>query len=76
MPAKKRPRKSIKLDRVSPDDFLNKNLIYCCEQCSHFCSENQTCTIGYVAKQHLREKQLEKMHLHSHMAFCRFIEID
>ena len=72
----KKVRKSIKLDRVSPKDFLHTNMIYCCEQCSHFNSNNQTCTLGYKTEPHLKKQQLAGFSSHGHMAFCRFAEID
>ncbi len=71
-----RPRRSIKLDRVNPGDFMNMNMVYACEQCSHYNSDTNQCTIGYWPDLHRKEVQLERMRIHSHMAFCRFIEID
>ena len=72
----KRIRKSVKQDRVNPSDFLNYDLTYCCEQCSHFCSKEKSCTIGFPAYLHTKDIQLERFYGHSHMAFCRFLEID
>ncbi|MCJ8275410.1 MAG: hypothetical protein HRT44_01720 [Bdellovibrionales bacterium] len=72
----KRIRRSVKLDRVNPADFRQLNIQYCCEQCSHFCTETQKCTIGFPAYLHTREIQLKRFNSHSHMAFCRFHEID
>ncbi len=72
---KRRPRKSIRLDRVNPQDFAKYEMIFCCEQCSHFDSVNTLCTIGFKA-QHTRERQLELYNLTGAMAFCRFLEID
>ena len=72
----KKIRRSIKLDRVDPVDFLKYNLTYCCEQCSHYSPSQKNCTLGYVANNHLKEEQLKKYNIHGHMAFCRFLEID
>jgi hypothetical protein len=71
-----RPRRSIKLDRVNPTDFMKMNTIYACEQCSHYNEDTAQCTIGYWPELHRKEIQLERMRTHSHMAFCRFLEID
>jgi hypothetical protein len=72
---KKRPRKSIKLDRVDPRDFSRYNLIYSCDQCSHFDSGKRSCTMGFWA-QHTQERQLALYNRTGFMAFCRFLEID
>ena len=72
----KRIRKGIKLDRVSAQDYSQYDFIFACEQCSHFCSESETCTIGYQASQHRRELQMKRFNHTGHMALCRFIEID
>jgi hypothetical protein len=71
----KRPRKSIFLDRINPQDFLKFNFMFCCEQCSHFDSVKIVCTMGYQA-QHQRASQLAKYNLTGKMALCRFMEID
>lgn len=76
MPARKRLKKSIKLDRVDPGDFLNMSLIYCCEQCSHYDAEKKICTMGYPSHLHQQKNQLQRFYSNSHMAFCRFTEID
>ena len=72
----RKPRKSIKLDRVHPADFLKQNMIFCCEQCSHYDPESDSCTIGYQASVHKRDIQMMRFLSNSHMAFCRFLEID
>ncbi len=69
-------RRSIKLDKVNPRDFLRHSLIYACEQCSHFAPEAKSCTLGFLAEIHLREAQLQRYELTGRMAFCRFLEID
>lgn len=72
----KRIRRSVKLDRVSASDFLNYDLTYACEQCSHFSSVDSKCTLGFPAHLHVKEIQLQRFYSHSHMAFCRFLEVD
>lgn len=72
----KKLRKGIKLDRVHPADFLHTNMIYCCEQCSHYDPVGDACTLGYQTRLHKKEIQLQRFYLNGHMAFCRFIEID
>ncbi len=71
----RRPRKSIFLDRVHPQDFSKYNFMFCCEQCSHYDAPKAICTMGYRA-QHNREDQLKKYELTGKIAFCRFMEID
>jgi hypothetical protein len=67
---------SILLDPIHPYDFLNRDIAYSCEQCSHFDPENIKCTIGFNSKNHLKEKQLKTYELTGRMALCRFLEID
>lgn len=71
----KRHKRAIKLDRVDPRDWAKMNCRFFCEDCSHFSSTNQTCTIGYVP-QHTRTQQMKIFELTGKMAFCRFLEID
>ena len=67
---------SIFLDPIHPHDLLNLNVVFCCEDCSHFDPENLKCTIGYNAKNHMKERQLKTYELTGRMAICRFLEID
>ena len=69
-------RLEVKSDPVSPRDFNQLNIIFACEQCSHFDGENISCTIGYNAKNHLKETNLKSFHQTGRMAFCRYQEID
>ena len=71
----RRPKKSIKLDKVDPQDFMQLNIIYCCEQCGHYSPSTRVCTMGF-RPQHTRAEQLALYDLTGKMAFCRFIEID
>lgn len=76
IPTPKKMRKSIKLDRVNPADLLHKNLVFACEDCSHYDRQTKSCTIGYRAELHSREVQMQRFISNGHMAFCRFLEID
>jgi hypothetical protein len=67
---------SIFLDPIHPSDFLRLNIAFSCEHCSHFDDENRRCTIGYNARNHMREKQLKTYELTGRMALCRALEID
>ncbi|MEO0335917.1 MAG: hypothetical protein AAF202_05975 [Pseudomonadota bacterium] len=69
-------RRSVIKDKIDPREFQSLNLIYCCEQCSHFDAPNNTCTIGYDSSKHLRKVQLHDYYLSGRMAQCRFGEID
>ena len=68
-------RRSIKLDVVNPADFRDFNPRFFCDDCSHYASTPNLCTIGFVP-QHTREKQMKIYELTGKIAFCRFIEID
>lgn len=70
------PRKSLIRDPIHPTDWQKLDIIYCCEQCSHFAPDTKTCTIGYEAANHLQEAQLKSYELTGRVAFCRFSEID
>ena len=72
----KRIRRSIKLDRFAPKDFLSLNMTYACEQCSFYNPDAVECMMGFPCEPHLQANQLRKFESHSHMAFCRFLEID
>lgn len=78
-PAPKTPKKlrnSIRLDAVNPTDFLKYDFRSACEDCTHFCQEPQSCTLGYNHEPHLRAEQTRSFHLNGKMALCRFLEID
>ena len=69
-------QESIFLDPIHPHDLLHLGVVFACEDCSHFDPENRRCTIGYNAKNHMREKQLRTYEITGRMAICRFLEID
>lgn len=79
-PTKPLVRRSVILDPIHPRDFRELNVIYACEQCSHFAPKNGTsggeCTIGYDASLHMRDVQLKNYEMFGKVAFCRFSEID
>lgn len=68
--------KSIILDAVQAKDFLNLNIIYCCEQCSYFSEDTGTCAIGFKVEKHVRANQDKLYNLTGKFAFCRSQEID
>ncbi len=70
-----RKRRSIKLDRVNPRDFMAYDSRFFCDDCSHYDSSANKCTMGYVP-QHTRALQMATYNLTGMMAFCRFLEID
>jgi len=72
----KKLRGSIKRDKINPADYLKYDFRFSCEDCSHFCSQAQSCTIGYESKWHRKEFQTYEYELAGHMALCRFQEID
>ena len=69
-------RKSLILDPIHPRDFRELSVIFACEQCSHFESEQKSCSIGYGAAKHMLEAQLRSYEVTGKVAFCRFSEID
>lgn len=71
----RRPRRSIKLDRIHPSDFAKYDIAFFCDQCSHYDGTNRYCTMGY-RPQHTREEQMAIYNLSGKMALCRFLEID
>ncbi len=71
-----RTKSSIKKDVMNPSDFLRYDFRFACEECSHFDSITEICTIGYVPSHHRRAEQERQYHLSGRMALCRFHEID
>lgn len=69
-------RRSVVFDPIHPRDWRELEIIFTCEQCSHFAPATKTCTIGYPAEQHTREFQEKQYALTGRVAFCRFCEID
>jgi hypothetical protein len=75
-PKKVHIKRSLILDKIHPKDWRELNIIYTCEQCSHFDEIGQSCTIGYDASLHRKAKQDALYNLTGRVAFCRFTEID
>ncbi len=78
MPAPTKPlvKRSIILDPIHPRDYRELDIIFYCEQCSHFATATKSCTIGYDASKHVKEVQERNYELYGRVAFCRFSEID
>lgn len=72
----KRIRPSIKKDAVAPGDYLKYDFRSACEDCSHFDSIEETCTLGYKTAPHRRAQQQHDYELSGMIAQCRFLEID
>ena len=69
-------RRSLILDPIHPRDYRELRIIYACEDCSHYAPGDQSCTLGYEAHNHRRERQDELYRMYGRVAFCRFTEID
>lgn len=72
----KRIRPSIKKDAINPRDYLHYDFRTSCEDCSHFDSKNESCTLGYNTTPHRKAQQQHDYNLTGMIAQCRFIEID
>lgn len=71
-----RPKRSVIYDPIHPTDFRTLNIVYTCEQCSHFSASEHRCTIGYESALHVKSTQDRHYELSGRVAFCRFAEID
>lgn len=76
MSTPKRVSQSIKKDNVKASDYLNYEHRWSCEDCTHFKSSDESCTLGYVTSHHLQRQQDHDFELGGKIAFCRFHEID
>lgn len=76
IPTAKRLKTSIKTDVIHPSDYARFDFRFACEDCSHFTTEEQRCTLGYESKWHRKEFQKTSYELTGKMALCRFLEID
>ena len=72
----KRLRPSIKKDPLKASDYNHYKLPWSCDDCTHFDSEQERCTLGYQALNHRRTQQQHDFELGGHFALCRFQEID
>ena len=71
-----RIRPSVKKEAIHPADYNRYKLPFACEDCSHFSSTNELCTLGLPTEPHLRLNQQHSYELSGKMALCRFHEID
>lgn len=67
---------SIKRDNVSAADYLRYENRWSCDECSHFDSLSEKCTLGYETSHHRLAEQRRSFELSGKIAFCRFHEID
>jgi hypothetical protein len=72
----KRIRESIIKDGISAWAYNQYKLPWSCEDCVHFKTENQTCTLGMPTADHLRQNQIHSYELSGKVALCRLQEID
>jgi hypothetical protein len=72
----KRLRTSIRFDPISPSDYLRYQMPSACEDCTHFDSVSEKCTMGYDPQWHRKKFQEQSYFLTGKMALCRFLEID
>jgi hypothetical protein len=72
----KRIGSSIKKDGINPQAYNEYKLPFACEDCSHFKSENESCTLGMPTEQHLKRNQIISYNLSGKVALCRLQEID
>lgn len=76
MPTPRRLRPSMKSDAIHPRDFRQHKIPWACEDCTHFDSEQKSCTIGYDPRPTMREEQHQQYFRTGRMILCRFHEID
>lgn len=76
MKTPKRPRPSIRKDFVLASELRIYNFKYACEDCSHFGTTEEWCSLGYNSKNHRRAEQIRSYELSGKMALCHFMEID
>lgn len=77
--SKNRPKRigaSIKKDAIHPSAYNSYKLPYSCEDCSHFKSSNESCTLGMPTEHHLHRNQIASYNLSGKIALCRLQEID
>lgn len=67
---------SIKKDAINPADYNRYKLPYACEDCTHFKTDTESCTLGFPTEPHLRRHQIASYSLSGKIALCRLQEID
>jgi len=77
MPKRERKiRPSIKREKVAAFDYQHYNHRFSCDDCSHFDSSAEKCTLGYPTQPHRKAQQTHEYLMSGTMAFCRSHEID
>ncbi len=72
----KRINQSIKRDTVSAHDYNAYDHRWSCDECTHFNSAAETCTLGYETSHHRLAEQKRSFEISGKIAFCRFHELD
>jgi hypothetical protein len=72
----RRLRPSIHHDAIEPSAYMKYILPWACEDCSHYSSLKDSCTLGFEVKWHKRAAQKHSYELSGRVALCRFQEID
>jgi len=72
----KRIGASILKEGINAADYNIYKLPFSCEDCSHFKSADQSCTLGMPTEPHLRKNQIHSYNLSGKIALCRIQEID
>lgn len=72
----KRLTPSIKKDGINPVLYNKLALPWSCDDCSHFDSLVERCSLGYNAANHRRAQLQKDYELSGKVALCRFQEID
>jgi len=72
----KRIGASIIKEGLHPAAYNLYKLPYSCEDCTHFKSSNESCTLGMPTEAHLRKNQIRSYNLSGKIALCRIQEID
>jgi hypothetical protein len=70
-----RKSRPIRVDQVHPTDLRLYDGRFFCEDCSHYASSTDKCTLGYRA-QHKRAEQMAIYERTGGIVFCRALEID
>lgn len=76
MSTAKRIKRSIKKEGISAADYLKYKLPISCEDCSHFSSTHEKCTLGNATIEHRKAAQTRSYIQSGTVAFCRLLEID
>ena len=72
----KRAQNSMIKDAIHPTHYNEYKLTYSCEDCSHFKTSDESCTLGMPTTFHLKKNQIASYNLSGKIALCRIQEID